>query len=251
MPEVQVIGPPGYGEVVPLDRRRHAGLAVRAADDFRWCSEMNASLLAASEFSRAARDYPIAFMRHRMNGEFMPVAVLGLRNQENLFVETDGRWASGYYIPAHLRRYPFCLIDAPAAGGEPRRRLVCVREDRLVSSNQPLFDATGQPTPRWETLQRQLNEGEHADRQTRRLSLRLESLGLLVGFDALAAPPSGRQYRMAGLYRVDEAKLSALPAQTVKRMMRQGELRAVYAHLMSLERFSDVMARVETRLAAA
>ncbi len=41
----------------------------------------------------------------------MPLALLGLRNTENLFVDNEGKWKEGIYIPAFFRRYPFVLAD--------------------------------------------------------------------------------------------------------------------------------------------
>ena len=43
------------------------------------------------------------------------------------------------------------------------------------------------------------------------------------------------------MHRVDEEKLNALGPRELKLLMRKGELRAVYAHLLSLENFGRLL----------
>lgn len=236
--------PPGYTSVVPLDKQKHAGLGLRPDHGYRWCAEMNAAYLNAVEFLKAALDYPIAFAKDPKNGEYAPVAVLGLRQKENLFVTAGGAWRPHTYIPAYFRRYPFCIAELPPAkdGDGQAQRLVCVQEDQLSDkSSVPLFNSNGDPTPSWEPIQKLLEAIEGARQQTRVLTRRLEALGLLVPFDAVAMPRKGERMRLQGLYRVDEEKLSELQGKDVKNMMKKGEMRAIYAHLLSLENFARLL----------
>ena len=50
-----------------------------------------------------------------------PVALLGLRNEENLFIVGDGSW-NACYIPAFVRRYPFVFAET----GEEGQRVACI-----------------------------------------------------------------------------------------------------------------------------
>ncbi|MDP3858879.1 MAG: SapC family protein [Stagnimonas sp.] len=236
----QFLAPPGYGKLVPLDRQRHGALGLPLGDDHRWCSELNAVHLNAPEFAKAAADYPIAFVRDPDSGEFAPVAVLGLRAKQNLFVGADGRWQAHRYVPATVRRYPFCIAELPQDKGPPQR-LVCVEEARLARGGTPLFAADGSPSPAWQQTQRLLEAVEGARLQTRVLSRRIEALGLLTPFEALALPKQGQRMRLQGLFRVDEERLQAVPGRDLRVLMRKGELRAIYAHLLSLENFARLM----------
>ena len=47
--------------------------------------------------------------------------------------------------------------------------------------------------------------------------------------------------RLKGLFRVDEERLQAVPGRDLRVLMRKGELRAIYAHLLSLENFARLM----------
>lgn len=237
---VKLNSPAGYGAVIPLDKARHAGLGLVPDLDYRWCAQMNAITVSVAEFARAALDYPIAFVRDPVSGLPLPVAVLGLQPQ-NLFVTAEGRWRPGTYIPAYARRYPFCIADVPARDAEPARRLVCVQEDRLAKVDAALFDEKGEPTSAWQPILGLLEAIEGAREQTRLLSERLEALGLLSPFDALALPKGGQHMRLQGLLRVDEEKLRGLPAGDVRALLSKGFLRAAYAHLLSLENFSRLL----------
>lgn len=238
---LRLTAPPGYGPVVPLDKQVHAGLGLWAASDYAWCSHLNAVFLNAAEFSQASLDYPIAFTRDEQSGEFMPIAVLGMKAKQNLFVDEQGRWRDMTYIPAYFRRFPFCIAEVPMPNGHAAQRLICVQEDRLTKNKAPLFDANGKPTAAWPPILKLLEAIEGARQQTRVLMRRLEALELLTPFDAIAVPRVGAQFRLKGMFRVDEEKLLDLTGRDLRTLLKKGELRALYAHLISLENFGRLM----------
>lgn len=238
---LKMMSPPGYGAVVPLDKQSHAGMGLTSANDYRWCGTLNAVFLNAVEMARAAMDYPIAFARDERNGEFMPIAVLGLRDQQNLFVNEAGQWKYGAYVPAYFRRFPFCIAEVPHPNGEEAQRLVCVQQDSLTKTDKPLFDAKGEPTDAWTPILKLLEAVEGSRQQTRVLVRRLEALDLLTPFDAIAMPREGEQIRLKGMFRVDDEKLKVVPSKDLRVLMKRNELRAVYAHLISLENFARLM----------
>jgi hypothetical protein len=241
---LKLIAPPGYRAVTPLDRQRHAALGLPRPANYRWASSLNALYLSAAEFMKAGLDYPIAFARDERSGEFQPMAILGMKSRQNLFVDAAGQWLPTAYIPAYARRFPFCIAEVPAAPGssDAPQRLICVQQDQLVADTpQPLFTVNGEATPAWAPIQQLLEAIEGSRQQTRVLTRRLEALGLLVPFDAVAMPRKGDRMRLQGLHRVDEERLLQVPGRDLRTMMRKGELRAVYAHLNSLENFGRLL----------
>lgn len=238
---IKLISPPGYGVIAAVDKQRHAGLGVKPGLDYRWCSKLNAAFINAAEFGKAALDYPIAFARDSQSDEFVPMAILGLRQKENLFVEDSGQWREQCYVPAYFRRYPFCIAEVPMPDGAAAQQMVCVEEDQLVAMAMPLFGKNGEQTAAWEPIMRLLEAIENARQQTRVLTRRLEALGLLTPFDAVAMPKNGKPLRLQGLFRVDEEKLQQIPGKDLRTLMKKGELRAIYAHLVSLENFARLL----------
>lgn len=243
MTTLKLQSPRGYGPVVPLEPKRHAGMGLRPRQDYRWTAGLNALPISASEFFKSGLDYPIAFVRQEKSREYTPVAVTGLGEAQNLFIDAEGHWRAQTYVPAYVRRFPFCIAPVPGKEkGSSARPLICVQEDQLVAdSPRPLFDRNGAPTPAWKPLLGLLEAMEGAHQQTRVLCQRLEALDLLVPFEALATPREGKPLRLQGLFRIDEERLALVPGRDLRTMMKKGELRAAYAHLNSLENFGRLL----------
>lgn len=244
---ITLTAPPGYGAVTPFDKKKHAGLAIANTADHGWTNKLNAVFLNVAEFGRAVLDYPIVFVRDTKTSLPQPVAVLGLEAQQNLFVDNKGQWRPLAYVPAYVRRHPFCILDLPAEKGKEKKNLVCVQEDRLAKSDKPLLDDKGEPTAEWPPMLKLLEAIEGARAQTNSLAERLNAAGLLTPFDALASAKSGKQMRLQGMLRVDEEKLKQIPGRDLKLMLTRGELRAIYAHLLSLENFAKLLDLSQSR----
>jgi hypothetical protein len=93
-----------YRNPVPL--RREAGLALShkpAITHFSHAAHIHSTVLGAIELFPASRDYPIVFAASQ-KGRLLPLAVLGLRSGENLFVDSSDQWLAGHCIPAFVRQ---------------------------------------------------------------------------------------------------------------------------------------------------
>jgi hypothetical protein len=230
-----------YERVVALSDQVHADLKVRPATSFAYAARINSVPLLVNEFFECAREYPIVFARG--GGGPLPAALLGLRENENLYVDAAGKW-DARYVPAFVRRYPF--VPGKGAQGE---LLVCIDEaspcfDR--SAGEALF-AEGKPTPQLEHAIKFLAEFHQATGATEQLGRRLEELGLLRQADSVAQLKDGSQFRLNGLSVVDEAKLRALDRDTVQELFANGSLAAIYAHLMSLGNLASLVDRLSRR----
>uniref|UniRef100_UPI001C6FFE3A SapC family protein n=1 Tax=Rahnella variigena TaxID=574964 RepID=UPI001C6FFE3A len=92
-----------YKNPVPLDANRHGNLSLKANFGLSFAAKVNAVPINLIEMPQICHAYPIAFSP---DDNATPVAILGLRDNENLFLDKDGQWASDLYIPAYIRRYP-------------------------------------------------------------------------------------------------------------------------------------------------
>lgn len=221
---------------MPLDRERHKGLAPVGAR-FAFAAKLQAVPLQVIEFLHAHSHFPIVFTTH--GDRPVPVAVMSLEADDNRFVGADGTWASKTYLPAWLRRWP-CFT----AGTPDGRRVVCVDDTALGASEEPWFDAHAQPTLQWRPWERLLEEMEKAQPATDAFVDRLVALDLLRPFEAHAAPGVGEPKRLRGMQRVEESRLAALPDADIARLLRDGHLSRIHAHLFSLEHFRTLMDRV-------
>src|SRR3979409_2084768 len=140
---MQINPPFGYQKIVPFYRNTKVRLpAPDALPTF--VQATNAVPISYSEFAVACRDYPLAFVSTDKGKSFSPVAIIGIAGAENLYVK-EGRWDKSVYLPAYIRRYPFCMARVTLDGQEQADRLVCVEEAFLAEDGESMFDAGGNP----------------------------------------------------------------------------------------------------------
>jgi len=186
------IRPPyGYQEIVPLTKHHRVLLPEvrRLPVVFR---TLTALPLSYTEFSVACRDYPIAFIGG--DGNFIAMAVLGMENQQNLFVTPEGGWDASVYLPAYVRRYPFCMTRVTVDGREQPERVACVEKRAINDKGEALYDAKGEPLPVWDERRKLLFEYEADLVRSDEMSRTLAGLGLLDFHDA-GGPQPGRAAR--------------------------------------------------------
>ena len=227
--------PPGYGPIALLDRKRHAERGLRE-DAARFAATLHAIPLTLPEFIAASRSCPVVFAR--AGSDWQALMIVGLAEGQNLCVDQLGDWRSDCYLPAYVRRYPFCTAMTTRGDGE---RVVCVDEAGLAPLPPFLFDPRGEETPTWRDIDRLIREMDIASRQTSLFCQRLAELALLEPFDATLRPIAGAERRLTGLWRAAESRLNALPSGAIVELMRSGFLSRLYAHLMSLDNFQRLL----------
>lgn len=236
--------PQFYQKPVALNIETHAALTISPSPDgYRFTAGSQFVLLATVEFFEAGRQFPIVFAQASGNKIF-PVALLGLEQHENLFVDAQGKWLA-HYIPAYIRRYPFITSD-DAEG----RMTVCFDED-FGGFNQDggaaLFDH-GEPTAKLTEIQTLLQDYHQQMQQTEQFCARLIQLGLLRQVNAQTTLADGRSYSLNGMLVVDEQRLRQLPDTDIIRLFHSGKLGLIQAHLLSLRNLTGLMDR-KTKIA--
>jgi SapC protein len=237
------IRPPyGYQEIVPLTKQHRVVLPEvgRLPLVFR---TLTALPLSFTEFAAACRDYPIAFVSGDAGGSFVPMVVLGLENQQNLFVTGNGTWDSTVYLPAYVRRYPFCMTKVTVDGREQAERVACVEKRAISDKGEALYDDKGTPLPPWEQRQKLLFEYEADLVRSEEMCKTVARFQLFEPFTMQAVPTGGTPLSMTGMYRVSEQKLSELAADALKELNQNGALARIYAHLISLNNFARLLDR--------
>ena len=129
---MDITPPYGYQQVVPLTREHHVVLPMegKLPPVFRG---MMVLPLSYTEFSLACHDYPVVFISNDQGQSAVAMAVVGLEQQQNLFVAPDLTWDKNFYVPAYVRRYPFCMTRVHVSGQEQPERIACV-EKRAISA---------------------------------------------------------------------------------------------------------------------
>ena len=244
--EMTITPPFGYGEIAPLQKSDRV-LLPAAGSTPGFCRDINALALSVGEFITAARDYPIAFSSADGGGSFAPIAVLGLGEKQNLFVDAAGEWDRTCYLPAFVRRYPFCISKLYVDGQPRSERLVCIVKAYLDAQGAALFDGGENPTAQWQAIERLLQGYEDDLDTTARFCAILSKLDLLSPFKFEVMNDDKAMLTIQGMYRVDETKLNDLKPASLKALATKGMMGRIYAHMHSLERFGNLYTRAEAR----
>lgn len=235
-----------YEKLTPVNRDQHRALRVKASDKLlSFARETNSLLLAVTELPLAALDFPCVFVA--AGDQHTLVSVVGLRDKENLYIDSDGRWDVNTYLPAFIRRYPFVLAEEPGS----TQLTVCVDEtfDGLNQADgEALFDAEGKDTPYLQNLQKFLLDFHNDMQRTSAFAKRLVELDLLVERN-IDFTLGEQKFNMNGFKVVDEEKLRKLDAKIVHELFTSGALGWIHAHLLSLNNVSKLGARLSRRLA--
>ncbi|MPV68643.1 SapC family protein [Burkholderia sp. BE17] len=243
------IQPPfGYRALKPFNRLDYVRL-LDAGEVPAFTHESPIVPLSYSEIAVAAWHYPIIFIEDAIAGTHAVAALVGLGH--NLFSRDTGtdaaRWTDGAYVPAYLRRYPFCMATITVDDKREPDLMVCVETSRIDSEPFDgairLFDEQGEPTDRWPAIETFLKEYEGDLEASRAFTRRLAELDLLEPFTANIVRADGTQHNVTGMVRVSEEKLATLDADSLAALHREGLLGRIYIHLFSLQRFHQLLER--------
>ncbi|OGA28419.1 MAG: hypothetical protein A3I01_05575 [Betaproteobacteria bacterium RIFCSPLOWO2_02_FULL_65_24] len=238
---MQINPPFGFKEIVPLYKNQKVRLPKPGSlPDF--VRATNAVPVSYSEFGVACRDYPLVFTSTDEGKTFSPVAVLGVAGQENLYL-SGGNWDPAVYVPAYIRRYPFCMARVTLNAVEQADRLICIEKDFLAEDGERMFTDDGAPLERWKPIEKLLNEYEADLERTREMCAILSDYSLLEPFTLQANLKSGGAMNLGGMYRVEEKKLEFLNAAQQKNLIKKGIMGRAYAQLLSLDNFARLLAR--------
>ena len=84
-----------YERAVPLSSQRHKEWSVKTGADYAFARQVNSVPLVAVEFPHAAAEYSIVFAGK--DEAMMPIAILGMRDNENLVPERSERLGRKIY----------------------------------------------------------------------------------------------------------------------------------------------------------
>lgn len=236
-----------YRRPTPLDAAKHINLGLKKGFGLSFTSQVNAVPINMIEMPQVCHFYPIAFSP---DGNATPVALMGLRDNENLFVNAKGEWEPNCYIPAYIRRYPFIFSEMP----DSDRLTLCVDiNDSVVDekSDQKFFDKEGKPTQLAQNALEFCKSYHAAAQQTQDFSKALADSGLLVDRQAEISIGEGKKISFSGFRIIDEAKLAELSDKDFLDWRRKGWLPFLYAHLFSGAQWQRLTHMLRERTGAA
>lgn len=223
-----------YNDLLPLNSQQHAKFKVGVLEDVSFLSKTHALPLTIEEFFDAQRNYPIVFT---VGENPVPIALMGLNEGVNTFMNEDNKMTPGVYLPAYIRRYPFLLARLRPDSDE----LSLCFDPTVANINAEvdgaaLFTETAEPTEYTQQILDFCSQFEEAGLRTKAFMEELEKLDILMDGEVAITrndqPDTPFVYR--GFRMVDENKLRELPAVKLQEIQKNGILMLIHAHLFSL-----------------
>jgi len=190
-----------------------------------------------AEFRNLQRHYPIFFVKHPDSGEFQAVAMFGVVEGENLFLDDNG-WSASY-IPLNIMRQPFLIgfQEREQHGGVQREPVITVDMDHPrvnTEHGEPVFLEHGGNSEYLERVNSILHAVLEGMRHSKPFLDTLDELNLIESFVLDVQLDDGSEHRLAGFYTINEDVLKELDGEQLQRLNQKGYLEAIYMVIASM-----------------
>jgi len=224
---------------VPLQNDKHRNLKVTESGDYTRYKDQHLIPLITQDFFTLGAEFPVVFVKDASGEQFVPVAIMGLRDGENLFCQTE-EWKARV-IPVRFGNAPFSIMRVDA---ESDQLAVLVDEESSMLSEvegKALFKEDGEKTEYFERrLEAMINIAQQTV-QTEELCKVFKEKDLLVTQQVqLQYNADSPQYNIDGVYTVDEQKINEMSDEDFLDLRRKGIIPLIYAHLSSLQQLRNI-----------
>ncbi len=230
-----------YNQLEPLSSGTHGSWKARRLESAPFLAQAHAVPITIEEFSLVQRNFPIIFSA----GENpVPLALMGLNEGVNVFVDEKGVPNSEIYVPAYVRRYPFMLARLRSDSEDlslcfdPTAGAIGPFED-----GDGLFDGT-EPTETTKNILGFCEQFEQSAMTTGAFVKELIDHKLLIDGEVAIQPDGAPQpFVYRGFQMISEDAVRNLRGDVVRKMIQSGMLPLIYAHLFSLSLIREVFGR--------
>ncbi len=239
-----------YENIQPLSEK-HAKWSV-GVESHDFLSDSNSLPLLATEIAFAAAEFPVIFSATGNEGEYIPLAVMGLKSGQNLLLN-DKNALSTRYVPAFVRRYPFVL----GGSKDSDMMALCIDEDSKCfsqdgSKGTRLFQDDGSQSDFLKSVVEFLKDYQFRAEMTRTFTKKLHELDLLEPMSANISfkDKEDANINLGGFFVVRREKLKAISDADALDLFKKDGLELIYAHIQSLSNFNRLIDIMSTKLAA-
>lgn len=230
---------------VLLNSSDHKNLRVHSSYSVTLGDGVMSTPTFSREFKTIQAHYPIVFKKQEGEGSFVPMALLGLENNENLFLSESGWDAS--YVPMMMQRVPFSIgFYSDEQSNEKKRVLHIDLDHPKVSaddSGQRLFRDDGSITDYLERVSGILEVIHQSQADDRAFAARLDQLDLLEAVNMDIRLANGSAGQLSGFYTINEERLAALTSEQLGELHKKGWLEPVYMTIASLPKVQALVDR--------
>lgn len=238
-----------YDNIQPLSSDTHRNWSV-FIEDYSFVSHMISSPVLATEIPFAAGEFPIVFSATQREGEYIPLALMGIKEGQNLMLDENGKFTTRY-IPAFIRRYPFVLGGDKSADA----MALCIDADsktivRDGSKGRRLFEENGEQTQHLKEVVEFLKDYHYRAEMTKMFCSRLHELDLLEPMQAniTLKGEAETNFNLTGFFVVKREKLKTLSDADVLDFFKKDGLELIYAHIQSLSVFNNLIKKMSEQM---
>jgi hypothetical protein len=219
-----------------LNNITHKDLRIITRRGAQWGDAVMSCPVTPDEFRLLQAHYPIVFQKNA-EGQFQPIVLFGLEDEQNLFLNAEG-W-NAQYVPLAMQRMPFVIGMAD----DELRMLVDMTSPRISkgADGEAVFLPQGGNTEFLERANSVLKSLHEGLQSTPEFIQTLVAHDLLESFVLKVERPDGTQGRLVGLYTIHEERLAALDANTVGLLHQADYLQPIYMALASMSNFHTLI----------
>ena len=230
-----------YNGLEPLSSNVHGAFKTRSADTAPFLAQAHAVPITVDEFVSAQRYYPIVFS---VGDNPVPLALMGLNEGVNVFVDAQGKLLTETYVPAYIRRYPFMLARLRPDADE--LSLCFDGQSGLVGEfeeGQPLFNE-GAPSEATNAILKFCEEFELSAQRTNAFMKELKDADMLIdGEVSIQATGNEQPFIYRGFQMVGEEKIQELRGDALRKFNQNGILTLIMAHMFSLPQIRTIFGK--------
>lgn len=229
--------------IQPLSKSNFSNKYWQKPNCFLFAGSTNCCRLTISEVSKALMSYPIGFVQ--TDSDIAMVAILGLEDNRNVFVTTEGNWLVSY-VPAEFRCYPFSLRKA----SDNSEEILCIDlNSNLISQEEsgfPFFEPTGEMHTELLKVLDFLSELSKDVQLTKCAIDSLHKFNLLEDWK-IEISTGNKLHKLEGVLGVNEDQLSRLGPEELAELRETNALFLCYGQLLSRQHI-DFCARMTSKL---
>ncbi|TQV70979.1 SapC family protein [Aliikangiella marina] len=220
-----------------LNNVTHKNLRVVTHQSKVLGDDVGSALTFPTEYGSVMLEYPIFFRKDPDTGEFCSILLLGLREDENLFLDNQ-RW-KGNYIPLAFARGPFVISyqDQRPIGKSKQEPIISIDTSSPKISElegESLFDSDGQATQFTQKINRYLLAIHKGIEFSKAMFESFNRFGLIEPVNLDIQLDSGQAIKIPGNYTIHEDRLLNLKGDALEELNKNGYLQAAYSVVASL-----------------
>ncbi len=225
-----------YKQIIIIQKDQHSQLKIGHVDSIEYAKNTSFVPLSTTEFFHACKSQPIIFTKNDQS--INCGALLGLKQEINLFVTTKNQWRAGEYLPYFIRQYPFIFVQTAEV-------LSLAYDTTCKAMNtkkgEPLFDEQGEASVASKRILSMMDQYQNDIQMTKMFVSKLDDLQLFVPFYP-ELQLGEEAFRFEGFYVVDEEKFKQLSDEIKIELMHNGMYNLIIAHLLSISNFEKLAA---------